>query len=108
MSPKILQVNYKFNVAAADLEQAFLPAAQPIADTPGLRWKVWLMAEDRSEAGGLYLFEDDNAVDGFLNGPIVAALKSNPAVSDINAKRFDVGLPHSTITRAPLGEPARA
>jgi hypothetical protein len=108
MSPKILQINYKFHVPAADLEQAFLPAAQPIADVPGLRWKVWLMAADRSEAGGIYLFDDEAAVNGFLNGPIVAALGSNPAVSDINAKLFEVGEPHSTITRAPLGEPVSA
>ena len=108
MSLKILQINYKFHVPAAHLEAAFLPAAQLIADVPGLRWKIWLMAADRSEAGGIYLFDDEVAVNDFLSSQIVAALGSNPAVSDISAKQFDVGLPHSAITRAPLGEPVGA
>ncbi len=45
MSQKILQVNMKFSIPKPDLVAAWLPAAQPIADVPGLRWKVWLMNE---------------------------------------------------------------
>ena len=37
MSQKILQINFQLSVSAKDYEQACLPAAQPIADTPGLR-----------------------------------------------------------------------
>ena len=58
MSQQILQVNLKFNIPRNDLETAWLDAAQPIADTPGLLWKVWLMNEAESEAGGIYLFDD--------------------------------------------------
>ena len=53
MSQQILQVNLKFSIPRADLETAWLDAAQPIADTPGLRWKVWLMNEAENEAGGI-------------------------------------------------------
>ena len=45
MSQKLLQVNVKFSIPRTDLEDAWLQAAQPIADAPGLRWKVWLMNE---------------------------------------------------------------
>ena len=104
MSQKILRVNVKFNISRADLEKAWLEAAQPIADWPGLRWKVWLMNEAEHEAGGIYLFESEAAAQSYLAGPIVAALKSSPAVSNISAKLFDVLESHTRITRGPLKE----
>ena len=73
MSQQILQVNLKFNIPSADLAQAWLGAAQPIADTPGLHWKVWLMNEAEKEAGGIYLFESKEAAQSYMGGPIVAA-----------------------------------
>jgi hypothetical protein len=102
MSEKILQVNLKFSISRAELETAWLEAAQPIADLPGLRWKVWLMNEAEHEAGGIYLFESEAAAQSYLAGPIVAALKSSPAVSNISAKLFDVLESHTAITRGPL------
>jgi hypothetical protein len=102
MSQKILQVNLKFNISRADLEKAWLEAAQPIADLPGLRWKVWLMNEAELEAGGIYLFESEAAAKSYLAGPIVAALKSSPAVSNISAKLFDVLESHTKVTRGPM------
>ena len=102
MSQQILQVNLKFNIPRADLAVAWLGAAQPIADTPGLQWKVWLMNEAESEAGGIYLFESKAAAQAYMEGPIVASLKASPAISNISAKLFDVLSEHSAITRAPL------
>src|SRR5450759_4969523 len=90
MSQKLLQVNMNFSISRAELEAAWLGAAQPIADTPGLRWKVWLMNEAEREAGGMYLFESEAAAQSYLAGPIVAALKASPAVRNIDAKLFDV------------------
>jgi hypothetical protein len=102
MPQQILQVNFKFSIPRADLATAFLDAAQPIADTPGLQWKVWLMNEADNEAGGIYLFESKDAAEAYIGGPIVAGLKANSAFSNISAKLFDVLPEHSAITRAPL------
>ncbi len=102
MSHKLLQVNLKFSIPRAELEAAWLEAAQPIADCPGLRWKVWLMNESEREAGGIYLFESDAAAQAYLAGPIVAALKSSRAISNISAKLFDVMEHHTAITRGPV------
>ena len=102
MSQTILQVNMKFSIPRADLEAAWLPVAQPIDDLPGLLWKVWLMNEAEHEAGGIYLFESEAAAQSYLAGPIVAALKASPAVSDITAKLFDVLESHTVITRGPV------
>ena len=102
MPQQILQVNLKFSIPRADLAAAWLGAAQPIADTPGLQWKVWLMNEAENEAGGIYLFDNKAAAQAYMGGPIVAALKSSPVVSNISVKLFDVLEQHSAITRAPL------
>ncbi len=102
MSRKILQVNLKFSIPRADLEAAWLPVAQPIADVPGLLWKVWLMNEVEHEAGGIYLFESEAAAQAYLAGPIVAGLKASPVISDISAKLFDVLESHTAITRGPV------
>ncbi len=107
MSQKILQINLKFRgLSAAELEQAWLPAAQPIADTPGLRWKIWLKNEAERAAGGIYLFDDEAAVQGFLTGPIVTAMGADPTVHDVNVRMFDVMEAHTAITRGPVLEGA--
>ena len=102
MSQKLLQVNMNFSISRAELEAAWLDAAQPIADTPGLLWKVWLMNESEREAGGIYLFESEAAAQSYLDGPIVGALKTSPAVSNISAKLFDVLESHTAMTRGPV------
>ena len=102
MSQKFLQINLKFSISRAKLESAWLKAVQPIVDWPGLRWKVWLMNEAEREAGGIYLFESDAAVQSYLASPIMAALKSSPVISNINVKLFDVLESHTAITRGPL------
>src|SRR5262245_52334141 len=103
VSQKILQINYKIGIPAADFSRAMLAVAQPIADSPGLLWKIWLMNEADSEAGGIYLFENEAAVNAFLDGPIVRAFKANAIVSDIRVKMFDVSEAHSLVTNAPIG-----
>ena len=80
MSQQILQVNVKFSIPRADLESAWLGAAQPIAETSGLKWKVWLINEAENEAGGIYLFENEAATQAYLGGPMVAGLKASPVI----------------------------
>jgi len=102
MSERILQLNLNFSISRTELETAWLEVAQPIAEVPGLRWKVWLMNEAEHEAGGIYLFESESAAQSYVTGPIVAALKSSPVVSNISAKLFDILESHSAITRGPV------
>ena len=56
------------------------------------------MTRRKKMAGGIYLFKDQSSVDGYLKGKIVADLMRNPAVSDIDAKVFDVLPEHSKVT----------
>jgi len=81
MSPQLLQINYMFNGSRADFEREFGPLAAEIAKVPGLRWKIWLVNEAESRGGGSYLFDDEPSLRAYLDGPVVAALKSHPAFS---------------------------
>ncbi len=104
----ILQVNFKLNVSPAEYQKICESVAQAIADVPGLLWKVWLLNEQEKEAGGIYLFQDEQALNNYLSGPIVAQIKSHPALRDLSAKRFDVMEEVTAVTRGPIPAAAAA
>ena len=102
---KIVQINFKFKTPRPELEKHFLHSAPkfgPNGEVKGLLWKIWLVNEAEKSAGGIYLFKDDASVEAYLKGEIVAGLKSNPALSDIEAKVFDILPEHTKITRGPV------
>ena len=99
---KILQINYQLQSSITDFLNAAEPVANMIASVEGLRWKIWLKNEDGNEGGGLYFFETESSLKSFLSGPIVEKLKSNPAITNVSAKVFDVPEELSTITQAPV------
>ena len=104
----ILQINFKLNVPAAEYAKICQSVAQPIADVPGLRWKVWLLNEREKEAGGIYLFDTEQALNDYVAGPIVAQVKSHPALQDLSAKKFDVMEEVTAVTRGPVSAMAAA
>jgi len=102
MGKKILQINLKYKVTPEEISKAFMELAQPIADSKGLEWKTWLHDEKEKTAGGIYLFKNEASVKAYLDSEIVAGIMSHPALSDIDAKVFDVLPEHSKITRASI------
>jgi hypothetical protein len=104
----ILQINFKLNVSAAEYHEICQSVAQPVADVPGLLWKVWLLNEQEKEAGGIYLFSSQEALHNYLSGPIVAQIKAHPALRDISAKQFDVMDDVTAVTHGPVSAMAAA
>jgi len=102
MSKTILQINYQFTSSLADFTKLVTPMAEPIAAVPGLAWKIWLMNEAGREAGGIYLFESQEAAQGFVNSDAVKSFASHPTIANVNAKMFAPDEALSKITRAPL------
>jgi hypothetical protein len=102
MSKKILQINLRFNVTAVELAKEFETAAGYIAEVPGLKWKIFGMDEQRGEAAGIYLFEDDGSLKSYLEGPIIADMKGKKAFSDVDIKYFDVVDKATAVTRGPI------
>jgi len=108
MPAKLLQINFKVNVPAADYQSLCSSVAQAFATVPGLRWKIWLLNQSANEAGGIYLFESEQAMNGFLSGPLAAVVKSHPALADISVKPFDIMEEVTAITRGPVPAMAAA
>lgn len=102
MNARILQINFKLKASTAEYEKVCQSAAHAVADVPGLRWKVWLLNEREKEAGGIYLFDTDQALNDYLAGPIVAQVKNHPALQDLSAKQFDVMEEVTAITHGPV------
>ncbi len=100
----IVQINYR----RPDMPQTEWDArytddrARQFLQVPGLLWKIWLDGTDERRAGGIYMFEDRAAAEAYAAGPIVARLKGNPELSEVDVRVFDVRERMSEITRAPL------
>ncbi len=102
MPGRMLQINFKFNVTKAEYDQAASSLARDFSRLAGLRWKIWIMNEAESEAGGIYMFQDAASVKAYLEGPLAAKVTSHPALSDFSVKQFDVMEDVTKITRGPV------
>ena len=100
----VLHLRFKLRVPPDVLLAHSREAATIIASVEGLIWKIWVLNEEESEIGGMYLFADRAAAEAYLNHPIVQAVCSNPAVASTQSQLWDVESSLSTLTRAPLRE----
>ena len=76
--------------------------AQTIVDAPGLVWKIWLLNEQDGEAGGIYLFQDEQSLAAYLSSPVIGQIKSLPQLRELSAKRFDTIPELTAVTRGPI------
>ena len=102
MSQKMLVTNYNYNVSREEFENMTRQLGQAFADVPGCIWKIWLIADEKKEAGAVYLFENDEALQNFKASPLVASVLSHPALSNFDLKERDILTEVSKTTRAPL------
>jgi len=104
MSQRILITKYNYSISEKELKEIFSSVAQPFAEVPGCIWKIWLIDEDKKEAGAIYLFKNQQALDTFKASQLVASVLSHPALSNFNFRETDIVKEPSDITRAPLME----
>lgn len=66
MSNKLLQVHFAFSGPFGDEMSAQLAElAQSINQEPGFIWKIWTENSATQEAGGIYLFEDEQSAQAY-------------------------------------------
>ena len=94
-----LRIEFDLRCSATEFRAHADHVASAFTSGPGLLWKVWIIDEERKRAGGLYLFSDRNAANAYLEGPIVAGLKTNPAIAGVTVHLFDVLEGPSRVTR---------
>ena len=99
---KVFTAKYNYSMPTEELKKITSSVAPEFLEIPGLCWKIWLLNEDRKEAGGVYLFESATDLEQFLNSKLLAALRNNPAISNLQTDTFGVAEAQSLITNAPL------
>lgn len=100
--PKLLQLHFAFHGPfGQEMTDQLRGLAESINQEPGFLWKVWTENEQHQEAGGIYLFENEETALAYLDKH-TARLK-NLGVEDVIAKIFDVNIPLSEINNAKLG-----
>ena len=102
MAARILQINFKFSVSKDEYRKTASSLASAFAEVEGLRWKIWTIDEAQSVAGGIYLFDNEESLTKFLEGPLAGKVKSHPAFSDLSASPFDVIADATATTRGPV------
>ena len=102
MSQQILQINFKFHLDPSQFEGIVAGVAKEFAGLPGLQWKIWLLNKERKEAGGIYLFENEEAVDSYKNSDLFKGISDNPVFSNVSINQFGVLESAGMITNAPL------
>ncbi|WP_204138182.1 YdhR family protein [Halomicronema sp. CCY15110] len=103
---KILQITFRNpNGRSEPAQKAAWERAHQIAVWPGLVWKVWIANPSEAIYGGIYLFADEASATAYLQGPVVAAMRSLAGVTDFSAQLFEVNKSLSAVTRGPLDFP---
>lgn len=100
----IVQINYtRPDMPKAEWEARYTPErARPFLAVPGLQWKIWLDGEEDRRAGGIYLFDTRANAQAYMDGPIVARMKANPDISELQIRSFEVRESMTAITRGPV------
>lgn len=98
---KLLQIDFSMEAPfGVQMSEAFEPLAKSIAQEKGLIWKIWTENAQTKEAGGIYLFEDEESAMKYLQ--MHTKRLNGFGIAPINAKVFDINVPLSLIDRAPL------
>ena len=98
----VLHVRFRLRVPPHVLLAHSREAASIIASVEGLIWKIWILQQEESEIGGLYLFANREAAEAYLRHPILQALRGNPAVISTQSELWEIESSLSAVTRGPL------
>ena len=87
----ILIINFNLqDLSRAQFEEACQDLAQTFAEIPGLITKTWLANEETNTYGGVYHFENKQAMLDYKESEIFATIGANPAF--INPVITDFGI----------------
>ncbi|MDX1687589.1 MAG: YdhR family protein [Candidatus Promineifilaceae bacterium] len=103
MAKRILQVNFKFpesmDLNSPKGQEIKEEGLQHTADFPGLEWKIWIRNEERGEFGGIYLFEDEESLQNYLDGETMGQVRT---MRDVSVKSFAIMEEPTRITDGPV------
>ncbi|BBV47537.1 MULTISPECIES: monooxygenase [Gammaproteobacteria] len=98
MSNKLLQLHFDFHGPfGPEMSRQLVGLAESINSEPGFIWKIWTESKDNQEAGGIYLFQDEDTALAYVKKH---SERLKPlGVSEVIYKIFDVNEPLTKINR---------
>jgi hypothetical protein len=85
-----VHIDIDLNVSADEWLNHCQRVVDKMLAVPGLEWKLWLSNPATNSAGGIYLFRDEASASAYVNGPVIAALRSTPSVRDARVRVYGV------------------
>lgn len=86
---QILIVNFELIDRDAEAyERECEQIAPAFANIPGLITKQWLANTETNTFGGVYLFEDEASMNGYLASDLFASLSQIPNFTNVTVKSF--------------------
>jgi hypothetical protein len=83
-----------------DAYRAHCEASAPaLTAIPGLRARAWLANPSTNTYGGVYAWDNREAMGGYVSGPIFGALLANPGIGRVTMRDFGVLERPTEITR---------
>jgi heme-degrading monooxygenase HmoA len=73
--------------------------ASAFADLPGLISKTWLANEQTNTYGGVYVWQDREAMEGYAETDLFKGMAANPYLKNLTVRDFDVLEGPTRITR---------
>jgi len=94
------------DIGKSDYEALCMSLAPIIAAQPGLIEKVWLADPATNTYGGMYKWQDREAMEAFMKSEVVHGFASHPAIVNLASRDFPVWADASRVTRGLVGVPA--
>ncbi|HCB1763921.1 MULTISPECIES: monooxygenase [Citrobacter] len=102
MANKLVQIHFDFpGPFGAEMSHQLVELAESINQEPGFIWKIWTENAAKHEAGGIYLFQDEDSALAYIKKH-TARLK-HLGVDDVTCKIFDINEPLSKINHGHIG-----
>lgn len=79
----LITVRYRLRGPVAQFRGDVSPAADALAGTPGLIWKIWGFDEAQGMGVSAYLFESLAKAEDFVAGPTIGRLRQRPEVVEV-------------------------
>lgn len=102
MNQQIIQVNFRYSGPDDKFESSAATIAKLFTNIPGLHWKIWLLNKEKKEAGGIYLFSDEERATEYRNSDLFAKLLANPQFGEFCVKQFSLMEAAGVVTNAPV------
>jgi hypothetical protein len=98
---KLIQFDFGYKGPfGADMVKAMEGLARSIAQEPGFVWKIWTENQATQEAGGIYVFKDEQSAQAYIKKH--SERLKGFGIERVNVKMFDMNLPLSQITKGPV------